>query len=210
MPITKSGQDKAPAWCGLSYFEVVTLAKEETRDFVRRGKREKMIVGAGTCEIRFGDEVVAGEGGSNVNLAGADDHFEVRAANGAATVVWMCGDWEGETASGIFAVGPSDGRDDKGDGVDYPKETAFDCHFHDCDEYWILFEGSGVAVSEGRSYEVGVGDCVATGMGFHHDFPIVREAVKSVYFETQLEGQKRRGHLWAHTHGEATPQMERV
>ena len=41
MPITKSGQHNAPAWCGLSYFEVVTLAKGETRDFVRRGKREK-------------------------------------------------------------------------------------------------------------------------------------------------------------------------
>ena len=210
MPITKSGKDDAPAWCGLSYFEVVTLTKDEMRNFVRRGKREKMIVGVGTCEIRFGDEVVAADVGSNVDLATVDDHFEVSAVDGPVTVVWMCGDWEKETSSGIFTVGQSDGRDDKGDAVNYPKETSFDCHFHDCDEYWILFEGSGVAVSEGRSYEVGVGDCVATGMGFHHDFPIVHEAVKSVYFETDLEGEERRGHLWAHTHGEAVPQEERV
>lgn len=210
MPITKSGEDHAPAWCGMSYFEVVTLSKGEERTFVRRGKREKIIVGAGTCEIHFGDQVVAGEFKTNVDLAGADDHFAVRALDDPATVVWMCGDWAEETGSGIFQVGKTDGREDKGDAVDYAKETSFDCHYHDCDEYWILFEGCGVAVSEGRSYEVGPGDCVVTGMGFHHDFPLVHEAVKSVYFETGLEGEKRRGHLWNHTHGEAVPQGERV
>ena len=52
----------------------------------------------------------------------------------------------------------------------------FDCHFHDCDEYWILFAGRGIAVSEGKRYEVASGDCVATGMGHHHDFPIVQAA----------------------------------
>ena len=67
-----------------------------------------------------------------------------------------------------------------------------------------------MAVSEGKSHEVGPGDCVVTGMGLHHDFPIVHEAVKSVYFETGLEGEARRGHLWDHTHGVAVPQAERV
>ena len=210
MPITKSGEDNAPAWCGLSYFEVVTLAKGETRDFMRRSKREKIIVGTGTCEIRVGDEVVAGEFKTNVDLQNDSDHFAVRTLNDPATLVWMCGDWETETSSGIFQVGKSDEREDKGDAVDYAKETSFDCHYHDCDEYWILYEGCGVAVSEGKSHEVGPGDCVATGMGFHHDFPIVHEAVKSVYFETGLEGEGRRGHLWDHTHGVAVPQAERV
>lgn len=210
MPITKSGEDSAPAWCGLSYFEVVSLGKGETRDFARRNKREKIIVGAGTCEIRFGDQVVAGEFKTNVDLLGADDHFVVRSLDDPATVVWMCGDWAAETSSGIFMVGKSDGREDKGDAVDYAKETSFDCHYHDCDEYWILYEGRGVAVSEGQSYAVGPGDCVATGMGFHHDFPLVHEPVKAVYFETGLEGAGRRGHLWDHTHGVAVPQQERV
>ena len=210
MPIIKSGEDNAPTWCGLKYFEVVMLAQGETRDFARRGKREKIIVGAGSCEIRFGAEVVAGEVGTNVDLLRADDHFAVRAVDDPATLVWMCGDWEEETSSGIFTVVESDRREDRGDAVDYAKETSFDRHYHDCDEYWILFEGSGVAVSEGRSYEVGPGDCVATGMGFHHDFPIVHQPVESVYFETGLEGRKRRGHLWEHTHGPAVPQGERV
>ena len=94
--------------------------------------------------------------------------------------------------------------------MSYPKTTLFDNHFHDCDEYWILFEGRGVAYSEGRRYEVGVGDCVATGMGHHHDFPEVFEPVRAVYFETDLEGRRRAGHLWEHTHGPAAPQPARV
>ena len=97
-----------------------------------------------------------------------------------------------------------------GDPVPYPKTTNFDCHYHDCDEYWILFEGSGTAVSEGNSYVVGAGDCVATGMGHHHDFPDVAERVQAVYFETTLAGQQRVGHLWDHTHGRAQPKPERA
>ncbi len=209
MPISKSGEDRAPTWCGLKYFEVVTLAAGETRAFARRGEREKIIVGAGRCEIRIGDEVLTGEYKTNLDLVAADDQFVVRALDDPATLVWMCGDWEEETSSGIFTVDKGDVREDKGDAVAYAKETSFDSHYHDCDEYWILFEGSGVAVSEGRSYEVEPGDCVATGMGFHHDFPIVHAPVKSVYFETGMAGQQRRGHLWNHTHGVAVPQTER-
>ncbi len=209
MPITKSGRGQMPSWCELSYFEVLTLATDENRELLRRARREKLIVGAGQCRIQSGGQVVTGEYGTNIDLVDEDDHFALSAIGGPTTLVWLCGDWAAETSSGIFTVAKSDGREDKGDVVDYLKETSFDAHYHDCDEYWILFEGCGVAVSEGHSYEVGPGDCVATGMGFHHDFPMVSEPVKSVYFETGLEGQKRRGHLWNHTHGEAVPQEER-
>ena len=98
----------------------------------------------------------------------------------------------------------------RGDPVSYAKSTNFDRHYHDCDEYWIVWEGSGVAVSEGRSYDVAAGDCIATGMGHHHDFPNVRQPVRGVYFETTLEGEKRLGHLWEHTHGPAAPRLDRV
>ena len=120
-------------------------------------------------------------------------------------VVAFCAQASGQQASGL-----GDPAQNRGDPVGYRKQTAFDNHYHDCDEYWILFEGSGVAASEGRLYDVGPGDCVATGMGHHHDFPIVREPVKAVYFETTMEGQRRRGHLWNHTHGAAEPRPERV
>ncbi|MAG17292.1 MAG: hypothetical protein CMJ21_04395, partial [Phycisphaerae bacterium] len=54
------------------------------------------------------------------------------------------------------------------------------------------------------------GDCLATGMGHHHDVRYVHEPLNSVYFETTMMGQKRRGHLWNHTHGPAQPRMDRV
>ena len=109
-----------------------------------------------------------------------------------------------------FGCVVSDEPKDGGDRVQYPKQTNFDSHFHDCDEYWILFEGRGEVFSEGCRYAVGPGDCVATGMGHHHDMPIVDETIHAVYFETTMEGQKRRGHLWDHKHGAAQPQQDRV
>ena len=32
----------------------------------------------------------------------------------------------------------------------------------------------------------------------------------AVYFDITMEGEKRRGHLWDHTHGKAQPRAERV
>ena len=123
----------------------------------------------------------------------------------------MCGRWSEELGGfGIFQAGPNDNRNGGGDPVDYEKYTAFDNHFHDCDEYWIFFKGRGTAVSEGKHYEVGPGDCLATGMGWHHDFAKVYESIKAVYFETTMEGAKRRGHLWNYKHGKAQPQLDRV
>jgi mannose-6-phosphate isomerase-like protein (cupin superfamily) len=54
------------------------------------------------------------------------------------------------------------------------------------------------------------GDCVTIGMGHHHDFPLIDAPVKAVFFETTLEGAKRVGHLWNHTHGLAQPKPERI
>ena len=87
----------------------------------------------------------------------------------------------------------------------YLKTTNFDTHYHDCDEYWVVWGGRGRGGLGGAGYEVGPGDCVATGMGHHHDFARVHEPVRAVYFETTLGGAKRLGHLWEHTHGPARP-----
>src|ERR1700760_1439172 len=112
--------------------------------------------------------------------------------------------------AGLFEVQNSDSPKDHDDPGDYVKTTNFDRHYHDCDEYWIVFAGSGLAVSEGKFYQLNPGDCLATGMGHHNDFLNVTEPVRAVYFETTLEGQKRLGHLWNHTHGQAHPKPERI
>lgn len=209
MPVFRSGAGRAPGWCELTAFEVVALGPGDRRRFEREASRERVVVGSGT--VRFG-----GAGPEEVAATGAvvdrppGDVWEVEAIE-PATLVRLGGRWGDETGGcGLFSVRPSTAPADHGDPVPYGKETDFDSHFHDCDEYWIVLEGRGVAVSEGLPYEVGPGDCVATGMGHHHDFPKVDRPVRAVYFETTLGGAKRRGHLWEHTHGPAAPRRDRI
>ena len=211
MPVFRSGKGNAPAWCELEYFDIVEVPAGGSHRFGRIGAKEKLIVGNGACRILAAGEAVDAETGTQVDLRSPEGCFEVRDVTGDATLIRMCGRWGDETGgSGLFSVATPDNRTDRGDAVDYPKETAFDNHYHDCDEYWIVFAGRGIAVSEGKSFEVGPGDCVATGMGHHHDFPQVSEPVRCVFFETTKEGEKRHGHLWNHEHGLAQPRPERV
>ena len=211
MPVFRSGGRKAPAWCELDSFDIVEVKPGKTHVYERFGKRQKLIVGEGKCRVEFAGRVVDAGPGTNLDLTDALGAVRITDVSEPATPIRMCGHWGDETgASGIFAVSATDARPDRGDPVSYAKATGFDNHYHDCDEYWVLFRGHGVAVSEGRSFEVGPGDCVATGMGHHHDFPQVTEPVEAAYFETSLEGRKRRGHLWEHTHGPAQPRPERA
>jgi mannose-6-phosphate isomerase-like protein (cupin superfamily) len=210
MPVFRSG-DVIPAWCELTFFEIVAIPAGSLHRFPRREAKEKLLVGRGRCQIEGAGEERDGEEGSNVDLPPDSGGFTVTAGSEPVTVVRMGGRWGDETGgSGLFAVNESAHPADRGDPVSYAKATNFDNHFHDCDEYWIIWEGSGAAVSEGHAYDVRAGDCVATGMGHHHDFPQVSQPVRAVYFETTLEGEKRRGHLWERTHGLAEPRQDRV
>lgn len=215
MPVFRSGAGQAPEWCELESFEIVTVAAGLSHVFERAGRKEKLIVVDGRCRVAVGEKAEDAETGTKFSLDGPDGAFRVDEVSEDAKLVRLSGRWGDETGPiGIFPVRNEDDPDNKrsrpGDTGDYPKTTTFDNHYHDCDEYWVIVEGNGIVVSEGKSYEVGPGDCVATGMGHHHDFPQVFDPVRGVYFETTLERGKRRGHLWNHTHGQAQPVPERV
>jgi mannose-6-phosphate isomerase-like protein (cupin superfamily) len=210
MPLFRDRMASAPDWCELTAFEIVNLAPGERREFPRTAPRERLIVAGGHCRLAFGGEEIDGTEGTKVELAGTEDHFAVTEVRAPTTVVHLRGKWGEETGGwGLFRVREVEHAEDKGDPVDYPKRTTIDSHYHDCDEFYIILEGRGTVVSERQHYEVGPGDCVATGMGHHHDFPLAPEPVKAVFFETTLAGQRRRGHLWNHTHGQAQPQPGR-
>lgn len=210
MPVIKVDKQTFPAWCELESFEIVILAEGGAHAFDRRREREKLIVARGSCRLVSPSEQALAER-AIVDLDAPSSPYEIRDAAPGTTLVRMAGRWGAETGgAGLFGVVRSDDPRDDGDPVSYPKETNFDAHYHDCDEYWIILEGRGTAASEGTLYEVGPGDCVATGMGHHHDLPLVREPVRAVFFETTLEGQKRRGHLWNHTHGPADARPDRI
>jgi mannose-6-phosphate isomerase-like protein (cupin superfamily) len=209
-PPRKTATLTSKPWCELDHVELVRLTEPHTFDRRRPSERLVVVDGDGVIEGADGGRFDAGRG-QTCTLDG-DGEFRVD-PDEETTVVRLAGDWapEPETGGfGIFDVERSD-EDDGGDPVGYPKETAFDAHFHDCDEYFVILEGRGVVVSEGRFYEVAPDDVVATGKGHHHDVPqLVDAPLVGVYFETTLEGERRTGHLHEHTDGPAEPEPGRV
>ncbi|HJR98286.1 MAG TPA: cupin domain-containing protein [Actinomycetota bacterium] len=88
--------------------------------------------------------------------------------------------WSDVTSAGVFRVEPG-GR--------------FDRHFHDCDEYWLLFHGRARVVVGAGSHEVGPGDIVCTPTGTVHDVVGVYEALEGFWFEGATPEGGRVGHL---------------
>jgi mannose-6-phosphate isomerase-like protein (cupin superfamily) len=90
-------------------------------------------------------------------------------------------EWSTVTSAGIFAVRCNEGR--------------FDCHYHDCDEYWLVFRGKAKVRSEGVTYYVQRGDIVCTKAGEEHDVLEVYEDLEAFWFEDATPPGGRVGHL---------------
>ena len=209
MPLFRDGLGSAPAWCELTAFEIIRLPAGARHDFAPSGQKERLIVASGACRLALGGAEVDATAGTKHELPAPGAHAAVVETREPTTVVRLCGTWGDETGGwGLFRVEEVADPVERGDPTDYPKRTRIDNHYRDCDEYYIILEGRGTVVSEGRHYEVGPGDCVATRMGDLHDFPLAPEPVTAVYLETTLRGRRRRGHLWNHTHGPAEPHRE--
>lgn len=211
MPILRTQPDgalgNAPEWSELERCFVVGL--ESGKDFTwdAATKSNKLVVVNGSARIdgltESGQQLDAGQ---TIDLASGS--YTV-VADEPATVVAFGGQWGSVTGgSGVFRVAQSDQPDERGDPADYPKNTSFDRHYHDCDEYWVVIKGSGKASSENILHEICPGEIVATRMGNHHDLCWVDEPVLGVFFETTMGGKARRGHLWEHTHGPAVPRTD--
>jgi mannose-6-phosphate isomerase-like protein (cupin superfamily) len=207
--VFRSGE-APPHWCELTAFYIHDLGIDEIVSCSPEGGRERLLVTNGTCQIQV-------DGGSQVFKEAqfvdvpADTSYTVVGKSEGAQAVRLIGRWKNELGGcGVFRVQNAPDWTNKGDPVSYPKRTSVDSHYHDCDEYWILLDGAGEAVVGKNHFPMRPGDCLAIGMGHHHDFPDAAEPVKAVYFETSLEGEKRVGHLWQHTHGPAHPKPERT
>jgi uncharacterized protein YjlB len=90
-------------------------------------------------------------------------------------------DWCKVTSAGVFAVPTKNGR--------------FDCHYHDFDEYWLVFRGKAKILSEGKSYYVKAGDIVCTKAGDEHDVLEVYEDFEAFWFEDPCPPNGKVGHL---------------
>jgi hypothetical protein len=78
-------------------------------------------------------------------------------------------DWCSVTSAGIFRVPATGGR--------------FDRHFHDYNEYWLVFRGKAKILTEGQAYYVGRGDIVCTRAQDEHDVVEVYEDFEAFWFE---------------------------
>ena len=211
MPVFKAGEGQAPKWSELEFFEMIELLPGMQKKVPFRGPKERYINIRGEVTIVI-DSVVPEEALVKYRYIDVTkvDELVLMSVNGGA-VMRMAGNWGEEIGgTGVFPVFQSDRPQNPGDPTQYERNASFDNHYHDCDEYWIVYSGSGRAVSEGITYDVGVGDCIATGRGHHHDFPYVKETVSAVFFETTLIGRKRIGHLWNHKDGQPEPETDRV
>jgi uncharacterized protein YjlB len=89
--------------------------------------------------------------------------------------------WSGVTSAGIFRVPREGGR--------------FDCHYHDCNEYWLIFEGKAKVRTEGKEFYVKKGDIVCTLAGDEHDVLEIYEDLEAFWFEDATPEGGCVGHL---------------
>jgi mannose-6-phosphate isomerase-like protein (cupin superfamily) len=200
MPVLKE-RNTFPEWSELTFFEIIRMDEHETRRLERRAEKERLFAGEGIWFIRLHDNLAPLERGAYFDLPRRVSSFDLRPDRTGAVLIRIGGNWGEEIGGcGVFHMENSDNPKDSGDPVPYMKYTDFDSHFHDCDEYWVLFKGRAVIMTEGKLFEVGSGDCVATRRGDHHDILNIIDPIDGVYIETTLRGRKRLGHLWDHTH----------
>jgi mannose-6-phosphate isomerase-like protein (cupin superfamily) len=200
-----------PNWCELELFEVVTLPRDAEVTRTPHIGRERLIGTAGTTQLRQNGRSLLIKEAQFVDIDRDAGPWTVIGTTDTSGFVRLCGRWGDELGGcGIFRVRPVSDKETKGDPVSYRKNTSVDRHYHDCDEYWIILEGHGEVAVDDRHSQVAPGDCLCIGMGHSHDFPYTEQEVKAVFFETTLQGRKRTGHLWNHTHGIAQPVPGRV
>lgn len=201
MPLLKQNQ-KLPEWSEVDYFEIINLNPGKYAEFISRSVKELIFVAEG--KLGFKPNVNETSIKFSIHNEGSiidSGRYRIVTLHAKTYVklIRIGGFWKDDTGNrGFFTLLKSDKPMNEGDPVHYDNQrnTVFDNHYHDFDEYWIIFEGRGFAVSEGIFYEVGAGDCIATRVGNYHDFPIVLEPVKGIWFETTLKRKKRLGHLW--------------
>jgi mannose-6-phosphate isomerase-like protein (cupin superfamily) len=209
MPVFQAGPGQAPVWCELEQFELIALQPNETRSCARVAEKEEIIVCRGAVNVAFGKDARHLGEGQKMDLDTPHPPAFVLSSSQPALVLRAAGRWRSITGSGVFKVENAPlFRGDTPYG--YAKSTGFDNHYHDCDEYWIVFAGEAVVASEGKLHNVKPGDCLATGMGWHHDVLSVNGSMSAVYLEGSLEGRGRIGHLGEPAYGRAQPCLSRI
>jgi mannose-6-phosphate isomerase-like protein (cupin superfamily) len=76
--------------------------------------------------------------------------------------------------------------------------ATFDPHFHDVNEYWLIYAGKGKVVIGTDVHYVQAGDVVCTPAGTVHDILEIYEEMEGFYFEEASPAGGRLGHRHRH------------
>src|SRR5690606_3587424 len=168
MPHINNGNE-FPGWREIDFYRIINLNPGEVKSYKRKSLKEILFACEGNCSVRIDDQLKYLVQGEIINL-NYKNEIIIESENSAVLII-VGGRWNDEIGSyGIFSLDNSSTPKNIGDPVQYERTTEFDNHFHDCDELWIIYSGSGLAVSENKFYNVKAGECIATKMGDHHDF----------------------------------------
>jgi mannose-6-phosphate isomerase-like protein (cupin superfamily) len=209
MPLIRSGDGKAPAWCELDDFELVEMKAGDRRSFPRRGEREIYVVCRGLPVLTCGDyEAKPGEGGYFHLPAQRADRTDIWAWHYDALIVRMVGHWKAMATAGTAVFRTVADPKPAGMPYDADKTSSLDRHYHDYQEYWVLYDGSGrMAVGE-EILDAKTGDCVVAAAGWHHDCVRVEDGeLRIVWLGATPKGRKRIGHLYEQEYGKAVPEV---
>jgi mannose-6-phosphate isomerase-like protein (cupin superfamily) len=186
--------DHTPAPNGHTpYWGTASQAPEPvSRDLKPTSPRERLVVlhGEVTVECEFGrftlkrrDFVEIPQSGARVTNAG----------NSSAELARIAGHWQQVIRNEICLFRP---------------DRPCDYHYHDSDEYWMVFRGHFTLNYDGNDYDLRPGLMLAAGMGFEHGSIAPEEHFEAVVIATQLEGQLRDGHLVRDLHGDPVKNRE--
>ena len=197
MTVFRSGE-APPHWCELTAFYIHDLGIDETVACSPETGRERLLVTNGTCQIQVRRWLPSAQGSA---VPGCSRGYSLRGRRKVRRRPGGSADRPLEERAGrLWRVPrPKQSRLDQQGRPGLPirnrprstRTTTIATSTGSCSK-------APAKPSSARShFPMRRGDCLAIGMGHHHDFPNAAEPIKAVYFETTLEGEKRVGHLWA-------------
>lgn len=202
MPVAKKwNSGSLPAWSKIKKYEMITMYEDDVVKI--ENPWPKLIIWTGYSKlilIENGEEKLLLQNTVyETEIRELELRYKPRFFCEKNEIVLVYGDWQ-KAAPANFLVHECVDKlpCNRGtqDALLTYRNTNFDNHYHDFDEYWLILEGRGVAFSEGQFYSVGPGDLVLTQAGVNHDFPIVHTPISALAVEVGPVESERKGHLW--------------
>lgn len=195
--------DRDP-WVEISDFEIFTLDQayddQGIRKFEKSAEREVIVAlgsevifessqGRATLKRRDWLEIPAGGCAVSSMRSVTTPHY-ASSTYYPAEVMRIAGTWDFINHISIFQFR-----------VDRPLPV----HYHDFNEYWLLFRGHPLATHDSDEIQLDPGVMLATRVGHEHGIAQPLETVEGVGLQTRPVGRKRQGHLHRETDGIPVP-----